>query len=127
MDNTSNQIDKTPKQRFIENIQKWSQIENRLKIINENTKKLRTMKTELSDSICEYMKENNLADKKISICGGELRIVEKKEYTPLSFTYVELCLDNIIADPDQVQFIMNYIRDQRDVTVYQELSSRVPS
>jgi len=119
MDNTS--IDKTPKQHFIENIQKWYQIEDKLKIVNENTRKLRDMKSDLSKSISEYMQENNLAEKKISIKNGEIRLVDKKEYTPLSFTYVELCLDNIISDPEQVKFIMNYIREQRDVTVTKEL------
>jgi hypothetical protein len=79
------------------------------------------MKSELSKSITAYMRENNLSDKKISLPSGELRIVDKKEYTPLSFTYVELCLDNIISDKDQVELIMSELRGQREVNIIKEL------
>jgi hypothetical protein len=122
MDNTSQQeIAKTPKQQFIENVHKWITIENRLKLIQENTKKLRDMKSELGKSICEYMSANDLADKKIGTQNGEIKIVEKKEYTPLSYTYLELCLENILSDPKQVEQIMKYVKDQRDENIIQEL------
>jgi hypothetical protein len=121
MDNTGQLITKTNKQQFIENVQKWSLIDARLKLINENTKKLRDMKSELGKNISAYMKENNIEDKKIGLQGGELRLVEKKEYTPLTFTYLESCLDNIIADKEQVDFIMNCVREQREVNTVKEL------
>jgi hypothetical protein len=121
MDNTGQIISKTSKQVFIENVQKWYLIDEKLKLINENTKKLRDMKSELGKSITAYMNDNNLADKKINIQTGELRILEKKEYTPLSYSYVELCLENIINDKKQVDFIMNYIKDQREVNIVKEL------
>jgi hypothetical protein len=107
--------------QFKENIKKWTLVEEKLKIINEHTKKLRTMKNQLSQSISQYMIENNLSDKKISLPAGEVRLIEKKEYGTLSFSYIELCLDNIIADKEQIQFIMNYLREQRDITTVQEL------
>jgi hypothetical protein len=121
MDNTGQIITKTNKQQFVENVQKWSLIDAKLKLINENTKKLRDMKSELGKNISAYMKENNLEDKKIGLQGGELRLVEKKEYTPLTFSYIESCLDNIIADKEQVDFIMNCVREQRDVNTVKEL------
>jgi hypothetical protein len=121
MDNTGQIVAKAPKQQFVENVQKWSLVEEKLKRVNETAKKLRDMKSELSKSITAYMCENNLSDKKISLPSGELRIVDKKEYTPLSFTYVELCLDNIIADKDQVELIMSELREQRYVNTIKEL------
>lgn len=107
--------------RFTENIKKWSLVEEKLKSINEHTKKLRTMKNELSESITHYINENNLTDKKFNLPTGDVRLVEKKEYGTLSFSYIELCLENIIADKEQIQFIMNYLREQRDVSMVQEL------
>lgn len=107
--------------QFKENIKKWSLVEEKLKTINEHTKKLRTIKNELGKSISQYMNDNNLSDKKISLPTGEIRIVDKKEYSTLSFSYIELCLENIIADKDQIQFIINYLREQRDVSTIQEL------
>ena len=98
------------KEQFIDNVKKWSIIESKLKTINEHTKNLRKAKNDLSESICQYMSDNNLADKKIAITEGELRMVDKKEYTPLTFSYIEQCLDNIIDNKEQVESIMDYIR-----------------
>ena len=120
--NNTNTNDKTnQKEQFINNVQKWSLIEAKLKDINEHTKKLRKVKNDLSESICQYMSENNLADKKIAIPQGELKMVQKKEYTPLTFSYIEVCLDNIIDNKEQVQCIMDYIREQRELTIATEL------
>jgi hypothetical protein len=105
-----------------QNIQKWILIDNKLKTINDHAKKLRDMKTEIGEQITQYINENNLADKKITIENGELlRLTEKKEYTPLSFTFIEVCLDNIIEDKHQVASILEYIKDQRELTVSKEL------
>ena len=121
MDNTGQIVAKAPKQQFVENVQKWSLVEEKLKRVNETAKKLRDMKSELSKSITAYMCENNLSDKKISLPSGEVRLVDKKEYTPLSFTYVELCLDNIILDKVQVELIMSELREQREINIIKEL------
>jgi hypothetical protein len=109
------------KEQFIENIKKWSMIDSKLKTINDHTKKLREMKSELNNSITTYMIENNLTDKKFNLQTGEIRLVDKKEYSTLSFSYIELCLDNIISDKSQTDFIMNYLREQREVNIVQEL------
>uniref|UniRef100_A0A6C0B2W7 Uncharacterized protein n=1 Tax=viral metagenome TaxID=1070528 RepID=A0A6C0B2W7_9ZZZZ len=108
-------------EKFTENIKKWSLVEEKLKSINEHTKKLRTIKNELNKDITQYMNENNLTNKKINLPAGEVRLIEKKEYGTLSFSYIELCLENIIADKEQIQFIINYLREQRDVSTVQEL------
>jgi len=107
--------------QFKQNIQKWSLIDAKLRTINDHSKKLREMKAEIETQLHNYMNENNLADKKISIDGAELRFIEKKEYTPLTFTYIELCLDNIIDDKKQIESIIEYIKDQRDLTISKEL------
>jgi hypothetical protein len=104
------------KQQFIENVKNWVIMDSQMKIINEKTKKIRESKRELSDSICEYMKESNLLDNKIGITDGELRIYEKKEYSPLSYTYIEKCLAEIIHDKKQLDYIIQYLKQKREIT-----------
>jgi hypothetical protein len=124
MNNISgNVIIKQPKNQFIENVQKWVLIDNQLKIVNEKTKKMREMKNSLSEDICKYMNENNLVNKKIGITNGELRIVEKKDYSPLSYGYIEKKLEEIIPDKSHVEFIIQYLKDNREITVSQEIRS----
>ena len=112
--NSSNQlVEKSDKNKLTENVQKWVFIEGKLKEVNDKTKKMREMKTQLGKEICEYMTENNL-NSHIEISDGELRFFEKKEYTPLSFGYIERRLHEIIAEDEQVDFIIKYLKEKRE-------------
>jgi hypothetical protein len=122
MNNISgNVIVKQPKNQFIENVQKWVLIDKQLKIVNEKTKKMREMKNTLSQDICEYMNENNMVNKKIGITNGELKVVDKKEYSPLSYGYIEKKLEEIIPDKSHVEYIIQYLKDKREINITQEL------
>jgi hypothetical protein len=123
MDNiTNNSIVKNtrdprdPRDQFIENVKNWVIMDSQMKIINEKTKKIRETKNELTDSICQYMKESNLLENKIGITDGELRIYEKKEYSPLSYGYLESCLGEIIRDKSQLNYIIQYLKNKREIT-----------
>jgi len=115
------------KSQFIENVQRWTLIDSQLKIIHEKTKKLRNMKSDLSQQICFYMNENQLTDKKIGVKNGELRIVEKKEYSPLTFSYLEKTLEDIIPERENVQYIIQYLKDHREIKKTQEIRSSYAS
>uniref|UniRef100_A0A6C0ATV3 Uncharacterized protein n=1 Tax=viral metagenome TaxID=1070528 RepID=A0A6C0ATV3_9ZZZZ len=104
-----------PPKDLIENIQKWVLLDSKLKEINEKTKKMRDMKNELSSNITHYMKDNNLKNH-IEISDGELRMHEKKEYTSLSFGFIEKCLKEIINDEKQIDFIIQYLKSKRETT-----------
>jgi hypothetical protein len=62
------------------------------------------------------MKESNLLENKIGITDGELRVYEKKEYSPLSYTYIEKCLAEIIPDKKQLDYIIQYLKQKREIT-----------
>jgi len=114
--NASNQLAISTKQELIVNIQQWVLLDSQLKIVNEKTKKIRETKADLCDKICEYMDQNNLTQNKIGISDGELKIIEKKDYSPLSYTYVERCLAEIITDKKQVDYIIQYLKEKREIT-----------
>jgi hypothetical protein len=69
------------------------------------------------------MNDNDLINKKIGITNGELRIVEKKDYSPLSYGYIEKKLEEIIPDKSHVEFIIQYLKDNREITLSQEIRS----
>jgi len=99
-----------------ENIQKWVLIDTQQKLINEKIKKMREVKNNLGENICNYMTQHNLENKKISITDGELKIYEKTEYSPLTFTYIEKTLAEIIPDKDHVDYIIQHLKDKREIT-----------
>jgi hypothetical protein len=114
MENNIIQID--PKTQFIENIKKWVLIDSQLKIVNEKTKKMREIKHESTSQICKYMEDNNLKNNKIGISDGELRIFDKKDYSPLTYNYISKCLGELITDKSQVEYIIQYLKDNREIT-----------
>jgi hypothetical protein len=115
---TNNTVDET-RTEFIENVKKWNSIDTQIKLVNEKTKKIREMKTYLAVQINEYMKNNNLASVKFN--GGEIRVYEKKEYETLTFSYIEECLENLLEDEEQIEFIMEYLRTNREVKTTPEI------
>jgi len=109
-------IDK--KTQFIENIKKWVLIDSQIKAVNEKMKKIKETKESLLDEIIEYATENHIDHKKIEITDGELRFYEKKEYQPLSYHFLEENLGKIIKNKEQVDKIIEFLRENRKVTSY---------
>ena len=110
----SNQV--VTKEDLIENVRRWVLLDSQMKVINEKTKKIREIKRDLSEKICKYMSTNKVTKNKISISDGELCMYEKKEYSPLTYGYVEKCLGELISDKSQVEFIMDYLKNHREIT-----------
>ena len=78
----------TNKSDLIENIKTWVTYDSQIKLINDKTKILRENKNELTKNICNYATTNNIKSK-IEISDGTLTFCEKKDYSPLTYSYVE--------------------------------------
>ena len=109
------------KQVFIENVKRWVLLDTHLKKINEKTKTMREERQDLSGDICKYLEENQMANKRIGIHDGDLRVYQKKEYTPLSFGYLEERLGEIMPDKSYVDYIMKYLKEHRETTQSNDL------
>ena len=118
-DNIIEQIQSKPE--LIEKIKNWVVMDSKLKIVNEKTKQLREMKSQLNHQICDYMNNHNLAHKNLTIIAGDLQIYEEKEYSSITFSYIERCLAELIKDKTQVEFIIQYLKENREVTVSSDI------
>ena len=110
-----------PKKVFVENVQKWCLYDRQLKLIAEKTKLIRDAKQNASKQIIEYMENNRLIHNKIELSDGELKIVEKKDYSPLTFSYLEESLAKIIPEKAHVDYIIDYLKTNREIKVTQEI------
>ena len=104
------------REEFIENIKEWVMLDSQMKIIKEKTKKIRNRKSEINTKIWDFAKNNNY-HQKITISDGQLSFYEKKEYSPLTYGYVEKCLGELISDKKQVDYIIQYVKENRDIQV----------
>ena len=102
-------------------VKRWVLLDSQLKMINEKTKILREEKNELNNSICEYLEKTGNSNKKITIHDGDLKLHEKKDYSPLTFTFLEEHLGKIITDPNQIENVIQYLKEQREIKVTNEI------
>ena len=115
------------KTEFVDSIRNWVILDKQLKIVADKSKELRSKKSAIGDRICEFMEDQNIVDKPIKINGeGQLQLVEKKDYSPLTFSYIEERLAEIIEEEDQVEFIINHLRDHREINIYSDLKMVYP-
>jgi len=103
------------KEIFTKNIQTWVSLDNQLRTVQEKIKEMRERKNSLSGEITKYIQNNQLQKKRIEISDGSLGIYEKKEYSGLTYGYIEKCLGDIIPDKKNVEYIMNYLREHREL------------
>ena len=100
---------------FIQHIRTWVAIDTQLKTIQEKIMPLRERKRELVKEIATYVQNNQLQKKRIDIHDGNLGFYDKKEYSALTYGYIEKCLGEIIPDKTHVEYIMNYLKEHRDI------------
>ena len=75
----------------------------------------------MNDTITEMMVDQHIEHKIFSIPNGELSLQEKKEYSSLSFGFIEECLDEMIPDKEKVDTILDYLKDHREIKIVKEI------
>ena len=106
---------------FDKQIQKWIELDNKLKKINSEIKTTREMKNDLEASIMDVVNNKKLLTTSVATMDGRLRFVETKTSNPLSLTFIEQCLHEIIPNSSQVQHILKYIKDKREIKINSEI------
>jgi hypothetical protein len=102
---------------FERKIQNYVEIDNQLKLLNERAKQLREERNEIDKEICGYIEENFKQGAVIQITDGKLKVASNKKETPLSFKFVEKCLNEIIHDEKKVESIIDYIKSKRESVI----------
>jgi hypothetical protein len=98
---------------FETNIKEWVMIDNQIKAKNEELKRLRTQKNDLNSNIISYANHNNLTKSVVNISDGRLKFINFNQAEPLTFKYIENTLNRIISDSNQVDFILNALKQNR--------------
>lgn len=96
-------------------IKRWVQLDSQLKLINERTKTMRDERGRLSEEICNDLERAGISKRKILLPDGDLKVYERKDYSALTFGFLEQHLGKIMSDPQQVSFVIDYLKQQREV------------
>lgn len=98
------------------NVNKWIEIDNSIKNLNERVKDLRTQKNCVEETIMNYADRSNINNLSIKTNEGILKLTQSKSTSNLTYKYLEKCLHEIISDDKQVENIINYIKNKREIT-----------
>jgi hypothetical protein len=106
---------------FEQTIQQWLLLDNQVKMYNEKLKELRNKRDNIEEKLSQHALNNNLTNSTIKTSDGKLKFVNTKTMSPLTFKYLEKSLGEIIKNSEQVNAIMNHIRNNREHKVEHEL------
>lgn len=106
---------------FDKQIQKWVEIDNKIKKINAELKTSRELKNDLETSIMTTVNNKKLLNTSLSLPDGKLRFVETKTTNPISLTFIEKCLNELIPNKSQVHHILKYMKEKREIKVNSEI------
>jgi CxxC motif-containing protein len=106
---------------FDKQIQKWIEIDNKVKKMNSEIKTMRESKNDIEASIMDIVNNKKLLNTSIATADGRLRFIETKTSTPLSLAFIEQCMHEIIPNKSQVQHILKYIKEKREIKINPEI------
>jgi hypothetical protein len=100
---------------FTNMIKEWVTIDNELRELSFKSKSLREKRNNVNNNVIKYIETNNLDNAIIKISDGTLKFNYTNISQPLTFKYINECLNDIINDKNQVEAIINYIKNKRNV------------
>lgn len=102
-------------------IKRWVELDNKIKSTADEVRDIRTEKSVINDEILEIIEEKQLGKATVNISDGKLRFVQSKTTAPLTLTYIEKCLGDLITNGKQVEQIMAYIKKNRETKTSMEI------
>ena len=106
---------------FEENIKQWVTIDNEIKTMSDRLKEMKNKRSEISDTILDFVETENLNSTTININNGTLKFGTTKQSNNLTLTYVKSCLEKCLPNEDDVNTIMDVIKSSREVKVINEI------
>ena len=106
---------------FEEQIKSWVNLDNQIRIFNEKLKDLRVQRNNVNEEIINYVETENLNNATVQISDGKLRFIETRQTMPLTLKFVKDCLTKCISNETDVEKIMLFIKESRNVKVISDI------
>lgn len=106
---------------FNANIKKWIAIDNDIKILNNDLKNKREIKNNILKDINIYKNDNNLSNTLIKFNNDKLKFINTKQYVPLTYNFIRECLEEIMEDTSQIDFLLNHLKEKRKYKIVEDI------
>ena len=102
-------------------VQEYSLLEQEVQELSTKLKTVRERKAELQTKIIQTMKDANLENRTLKQGSHRFYIGTRKQYSALSFSYLETIFEKMIPDEANRTFLLEYLRENREVKTVDEL------
>lgn len=106
---------------FPQQVQKFITLEEELLKLQDQIKKLREQKMKTQSQITNTMNERQWQKQKFEAGSYQLSMIERKQYGALTFSYLEETLAKIITDKTQVDYVIQFLKNNRSIKTSQEI------
>ena len=100
---------------FEKKIQEWVSLDNEIKELTDKIKLIKDKKNLVGTNILNYVEENNMNNTNIKIGNEKLKFVKISTTQTITFKYLEKCMKEMIKNEEQVNKIIGYIKQRREV------------
>lgn len=98
---------------FNTNIKKWINIDNEIKNLNLQLKTKREERNSILKNVLEYKNTLELENKTIKYNSDMLKFISYRQYNAITYDFIRECLNQLINDKEQVDFIINFLKEKR--------------
>ena len=106
---------------FEESVKDWVSTDNLIKLHLEKIRELRSKRNGITDTLITYTEDKNLGQPIIQISDGRLKFQYTKTTNPLTFRFIENCLQDCIENTEQVAQIIQFIKSKRSVRMVSDI------
>lgn len=111
------------REMLIENVKNWIKIDNEIKLLSKEIKDRRQQKKELTHSLVDIMKNNEIDC--FDIKDGQLIYTKNKIKKPLSKKHLLTCLKTYFnGDAEQVNGLCKYIMNTREEQIKENIKRK---
>jgi len=106
---------------FEQILQQWLVLDNEIKNYNQKLKEARIKQKNAEELLIKHANNKNLLNTTLNMQNERLKFMNTKITQPLTFKYLEKSLGEIIKNSEQVNTIVNHIKNNRDSKIVTEL------
>jgi HD superfamily phosphohydrolase len=106
---------------FEQTLQQWLVLDNEIKNYNQKLKEVRIKQKNAEELLIKHANNKNLLNTTLNLQNERLKFMNTKVTQPLTFKYLEKSLGEIIKNSEQVNTIVNHIKNNRDCKIVTEL------
>ena len=99
-----------------ENIKKWVVLDNQQKKLNEQVKKIRDQKNNLTSDIITNFSEKNIKSPIIKISDGRLSLIETQQPNVISYKFLLDSFKEYFNNENDANKLLEFIKNRRTFT-----------